>query len=93
MDLERHNHRQMEALNQRSGHTLSSMIAENTKRVQARNKIAQEIVTREGIAVDYLYGLVKDHAEYWSPDGVHFNAQGIAAQAEQVTKKITEALK
>ncbi len=69
------------------------VIAENTKRVQARNKIAQEIVTREGIAVDDLYGLVQDHAEYWSPDGVHFNAQGIVAQAEQATKKITEALK
>jgi lysophospholipase L1-like esterase len=68
------------------------VIAEGTKRVQARNKIAQEIVAREGIAVDDLYGLVKDHAEYWSPDGVHFNAQGIAAQVEQVTKKIAEPL-
>ena len=68
------------------------MIAENTKRVQARNKVAQEIVAREGIAVDDLYGLVQDHAEYWSPDGVHFNAQGIVAQAEQATKRILENL-
>ena len=68
------------------------VIAENTKRVQARNKIAQEIVTREGITVDDLYGLVKDHPDYWSPDGVHFNAQGVVAQAEQVTKRITETL-
>ena len=60
--------------------------------MQARNKIAQEIVAREGIAVDDLYGLVKDHAEYWSPDGVHFNGQGVEAQVEQVTKKITETL-
>ena len=49
-------------------------------------------MTREGIAVDDLYGLVKDHAEYWSPDGVHFNAQGIVAQAEQATKPILESL-
>ena len=61
--------------------------------MQARNKIAEEIVTRDGIAVDDLYSLVKDHAEYWSADGVHFNAQGIAAQAEQVTRRIAEVLK
>jgi lysophospholipase L1-like esterase len=67
-------------------------IAEGTTRVQARNKIAAEIVAREGIAVDDLYGLVKDHAEYWSPDGVHFNAQGVGAQAEQVIKRIVEGL-
>jgi lysophospholipase L1-like esterase len=68
------------------------VIAENTMRVQARNKIAGEIVAREGIAVDDLYGLVKDHPEYWSPDGVHFNAHGVAAQVEQVTTRIAEAL-
>jgi lysophospholipase L1-like esterase len=68
------------------------VIAENTKRVQARNQIAEAIVAREGIAVDDLYGLVKDHPEYWSPDGVHFNAQGVAAQVEHVTKKITGCL-
>ncbi len=68
------------------------VIAEGTKRVQARNKIAKGIVTKEGIAVDDLYGLVKDHAEYWSGDGVHFNSKGIAVQAEQVTKRIMESI-
>jgi len=68
------------------------VIAEGTKRVEARNKIAEEIVAREGIAVGDLYGLVKDHPEYWSPDGVHFNAQGVAAQVEQATKRIVETL-
>lgn len=68
------------------------VIAENTNRVRARNKIAEEIVAREGISVDDLYGLVKDHPEYWSADGVHFNAQGVAAQVEQVTKRIAETL-
>lgn len=69
------------------------VIAENTKRVQTRNKIAAEIVAREGIAVDDLYGLVKDHPEYWSNDGVHFNGKGITVQAEQVARRIEEALK
>ena len=69
------------------------VIAENTKRVEARNKIAEAIVAKEGIAVDDLYGLVKDHSEYWSQDGVHFNGKGIAAQAEQVSKRILDSLK
>jgi lysophospholipase L1-like esterase len=70
-----------------------SVIAEGTQRVQARNKIAEGIVTKEGIAVDDLYDLMKDHAEYWSGDGVHFNSKGIAVQAEQVAKRITDNLK
>jgi lysophospholipase L1-like esterase len=68
------------------------VIAENTKRVQARNKIAEGIVTKAGITVNDLYGLVKEHPEYWSQDGVHFNGQGIAVQAEQVSKRILECL-
>lgn len=38
------------------------------------------------------FGLVKDHPECWSADGVHFNAQGIAAQAAQVATRIAEVL-
>jgi lysophospholipase L1-like esterase len=68
------------------------VIAEETKRVEARNKIAEGIVGREKIAVNDLFGLVKDHPKYWSADGVHFNAQGIAAQAAQVATRIAEAL-
>ncbi len=66
---------------------------ERTKRVEARNKIAEGIVTKEGIAVDDLYTLVKDHPECWSHDGVHFNGKGIAIQAEQVSKRILESIK
>jgi len=51
------------------------------------------IVTTEGIPVDDLYGLVKEHPEYWSNDGVHFNGKGVAVEAEQVVKRITENLK
>jgi lysophospholipase L1-like esterase len=70
-----------------------AQIADDTKRVRARNKIAEEIVGKEGIPVDDLYTLVKDHPEYWSQDGVHFNSQGIAVEAEQVSKQILESLK
>ncbi len=70
-----------------------NVIVEDTKRVQARNRIAGEIVAREGIAVDNLYSLVKDHPEYWSADGVHFNGKGIAVEAEQVSQRILESLK
>jgi lysophospholipase L1-like esterase len=68
-------------------------IAEGTKRVLARNKIAERIVAREGIAVDDLYGLVKDHPEYWSHDGVHFNGKGIAVEADLVVKAVLAILK
>ena len=69
------------------------VIAEGTKRVQARNKIAERIAAREVIALDDLYGLVKDHPEYWSNDGVHFNGKGIAVEAEQVANRIVDSLK
>ena len=69
-----------------------NVVAEDTKRVEARNKIADGIMAREKIVVNDLFGLVKDHPEWWSADGVHFNAQGIAAQAAQVVGRITEAL-
>ena len=70
-----------------------NVIAEDTKRVEARNKIAAGIVAEEKIAVNDLFGLVKDHPEYWSADGVHFNARGIAAQAAQVADRIAEVLR
>ena len=69
------------------------VFADGSKRVEARNKIAEGIVAKEGITTDDLYGLVKDHPEYWSRDGVHFNGQGITAQAEQVSKRILDSIK
>lgn len=64
-----------------------------TERVKARNAIAQQCIAGQGIAVDDLYDLVKDHPEYYSHDGTHFNAKGIAAQADQVAGKILESLR
>jgi len=68
-------------------------VAEGTKRVKARNKIAEECVAKEAIPTNDLYGLVANHPEYYSQDGVHFNSQGIAVQAEQVTARILQSLK
>lgn len=69
-----------------------AQLADHTARVQARNQIAARLVAQERIPVDDLYALVIDHPEYWSKDGVHFNAQGIAVQAEQVSRRILEEL-
>ena len=63
-------------------------VAESTKRVKARNKIALDYVTKEAISVDDLYSLVENHPEYSAKDGIHFNSQGIAVQAEQVAKQV-----
>ncbi len=70
-----------------------SLFDDRTQRVTARNTIAAQIVGREKIAVNDLYGLVKDHPEYWSKDGVHFNSKGTTAESEQVARFILDALK
>jgi len=50
-------------------------------------------IAREAIEWCNIWiGLVKGHPEWWSADGVHFNAQGISAQAAQVATRIAEAL-
>ena len=47
-------------------------------------------IAREAIEWCNIWiGLVKEHPEYWSSDGVHFNTQGIAAQ---VATRIAEVL-
>ena len=41
---------------------------------------------------DDLFALVVEKAEWYSGDGVHFNAKGTAAPAEQVAKVMGDAL-
>ncbi len=65
---------------------------EGTKQVEARNKIAAALETKEGIPINDLHGLVKDLPEYWSQDGVHFNGKGIVVQADQGANWILESL-
>ena len=62
-------------------------ISDRTERVKKRNKIAAEIMKERGIPTNDLFGLVEEHPDWFSGDGVHFNArekaQG-AAVAERV---------
>jgi len=50
--------------------------SEKTERVKLRNKLASEIMNPNGASTDDLFELVKDHADWQSTDGVHFNANG-----------------
>jgi hypothetical protein len=55
-------------------------------------KLPRVLLIGDSITVNDLYGLVKDHPEYWSGDGVHFNGKGVAVQGEQVKQRILENL-
>ena len=68
-----------------------SLTEASNERVAARNAIALEYVKAKNIHVDDLNALVQGHPEYHS-DGVHFNREGIAIQAEQVVSQIEKAL-
>jgi lysophospholipase L1-like esterase len=67
-------------------------IAELTARVKARNQIAAEIWRDRGIVTNDLYGLVEQHQEYFSGDGVHFNENGREVQVKQVAETVLSCL-
>jgi len=69
---------------------LSRFNEQKNNRVIERNRIAAEFMTRNGIVINDLYGLVRDHPEYYADDGTHFNNEGKSAQAEEVAKVIKE---
>ncbi len=64
----------------------------NNERVKRRNTVAAELVGKKRIPINDLYSLLENHPEYWSEDGVHFNAAGKAAQVPQVARYILNAL-
>lgn len=64
------------------------LFTEQTKRVKVRNELASKIVTEQQVPADDLFELVKDHAEWTSGDGVHFNVQGNEALAKQVAESV-----
>lgn len=66
-------------------------VTEFTQRVRERNRIAAEILQREGIPVNDLYSLVAEHPDYFS-DGVHFNPEGVKVLTAQVAERITTLL-
>jgi len=61
------------------------------ERIVARNAIALAFVKERNIPVDDLHAIMAGHPEYHS-DNVHFNAQGISQQAEQVAAMIAKLL-
>ncbi|MCA8986529.1 MAG: SGNH/GDSL hydrolase family protein [Planctomycetaceae bacterium] len=63
-----------------------------TERVKVRNQSAARIMEQHGIAIDDLFELVKDHPEWQSRDGVHFNGSGNEALAKQVADSVLKHL-
>jgi hypothetical protein len=63
-----------------------------TERVQARNRIAAQIMSKEGISTDDLFALVADRPDYYRADGVHSNEEGGKAEANRVTVAIARLL-
>ena len=60
-------------------------------RIEARNKIAQTFVTKDGIAVDDQHGLMAEHPDLYL-DGVHYNEQGSNLQGKQAATIIRTLL-
>ncbi|QDT03955.1 hypothetical protein K227x_23410 [Rubripirellula lacrimiformis] len=65
---------------------------ERTQRVRVRNADAAAIMQDHGFATDDLFHLVKDHPDWQSKDGVHFNGKGNEALAKQVADSISKCL-
>jgi hypothetical protein len=69
-----------------------SLDNQRTAQVKGRNRVAAEFAIAHNIPIDDLFGLVIEHPEYYSSDGVHFNKMGIDAQARQVAGCVSKAL-
>lgn len=72
----------------RDSDDLARFDTERNNRVQERNAIAEEVAADAGVPINDLYGLVAEHTEYFSKDGVHYNEKGRAAQAAQVARVV-----
>ena len=67
-------------------------ISDRTERVTKRNKIAAEIMKDRTIPTNDLFGLVEEHPDWFSGDGVHFNNKGKTAQGAAVAVKVLTCL-
>lgn len=65
---------------------------ERTAWVQERNRVAAEVAAGRGIAVDDLFTPVVGHPEYFSDDGVHYNAAGVAVLGDTVLSALAPLL-
>jgi hypothetical protein len=61
---------------------------EQNARAVARNQIAAKIMKDNGIPIDDLYDVVKDHPDYFADDGVHYNKTGKTELARRVAEAI-----
>jgi hypothetical protein len=76
----------------RTTENLSQFKSEANSRVVSRDLIATEIMSHNKIPIDDLYGVVKDHPEYYEKDGVHFIFRGRLVLANKVAEVIEENL-
>jgi hypothetical protein len=60
-------------------------------RIDTRNAIANEFVTKQGIAIDDQHTLMLPHQSMHADD-VHFNAEGSAIQGKQVAASVLQLL-
>ncbi|MEO8659733.1 MAG: SGNH/GDSL hydrolase family protein [Bryobacteraceae bacterium] len=61
------------------------------ERIQARNAIAREFMSKAGIPIDDLYGLMEPHADLHS-DHIHFNQEGSAMMGDKVAEATAKLL-
>ncbi len=76
----------------RKSEALSQFDGQRTERVKERNRIAIAFMSKHGILVNNLYGLVEQHPEFYGNDGTHFNNEGMAAQGKQVADIVLQYL-
>jgi lysophospholipase L1-like esterase len=66
---------------------LDTLSAQN-ERSKRRNAIAAKVMAKESIPINDLFALIAEKPEWYSRDGVHLNAKGVSALANQVAKAI-----
>lgn len=66
--------------------------SERTERVKVRNRLATEIMKQHEVPTNDLFEFVKDHADWQSTDGVHFNANGNENLEKQVAESVMKHL-
>jgi hypothetical protein len=64
----------------------------NNKTIVKRNVIAAEVMSRYGIPVNDLYGLMSDKLSLARGDGFHWNGQAYQLMAEKISQNIIKSL-
>ncbi len=63
----------------------------SNSRIDTRNTLAAEVMSRKGIPIDDQHGLILKHQDLHQ-DNVHFTTSGSALQAEQVASVVRDLL-